>query len=116
MNARKDEMKECQFENGNQITVTEFDLDDGSGENGTGVPRIHYVHDGEECQEVIHISFKDIMTLFRNEGIDPDDKHDGRYHFVKTPVTLNNFGFIKECLDIEWEGEDIMLSRCGIKE
>lgn len=28
MNARKDEMKECQFENGNQITVTEFDLDD----------------------------------------------------------------------------------------
>ena len=28
MNARKNEMKECQFENGNQITVTEFDLDE----------------------------------------------------------------------------------------
>ena len=28
MNARKDETKECPFENGNQITVTEFDLDE----------------------------------------------------------------------------------------
>lgn len=66
--------------------IKEFDLEECNGFGG--MPWIFYKEDGEDRQEPVIISFKDILTLFRNEGTEPDDNHDGRYRFTKTTVTL----------------------------
>lgn len=66
--------------------IKEFDLEECNGFGG--MPWIFYKGAGKDCQEPVIISFKDILTLFRNEGTEPDDNHDGRYRFTKTTVAL----------------------------
>ncbi len=62
--------------------IKEFDLDVGRK------PWIFYKEDGKDRQEPVIVSFKDIFTLFRNEGIEPDDNHEELYHFTRTTVVL----------------------------
>ena len=72
-----------------RVVVSDFEIEEPNCMNG--VPWISYVDNGEECNEPIFISFKDLAMLFRNEGIEPDGGNDGRYHFTKTPVMLGNY-------------------------
>lgn len=69
-----------------KTNIQEFDLEECNGFGG--MPWIFYKGAGKDCQEPVIISFKDIFTLFRNEGIEPDDNHNGRYHFSKTTIAL----------------------------
>ena len=55
---------------GDQIVVDEYDIEEGNGV--TGMPWISYKDGNENCEEPIIISFKDIVTLFKNEGNEPD--------------------------------------------
>lgn len=74
-----------------RVVVSDFEIEEPNCMNG--VTWISYVDNGETCNVPIFISFKDLATLFRNEGIEPDGGNDGRYHFTKTPVMLgNDFG------------------------
>lgn len=71
--------------------LNEFDLVECNPMDG--MPWVHYEKNGEHFQEPVIVSFRDIFILFHNEGVEPDDEHDGRYHFTKTRVELGaNFG------------------------
>ena len=71
--------------------VSKFTLEEPNGMNG--VTWIEYEYNGETYNEPVIISFKDIITLFRNEGIEPSDE--GIYQFTKTPVTLGAYFVIE---------------------
>lgn len=73
-------------EHGSKFVVTDFELEEGNCMSGT--TWISFTYNGERFEEPVFISFKDILTLFRNEGTEPDDEHDGRYRFTRTPVAL----------------------------
>ena len=72
-----------------QIVVDEYDIEEANGV--AGMPWISYKDGNENREEPIIISFKDIVTLFKNEGKEPDGGEDGRYHFTKTRLVLGSY-------------------------